>query len=110
VYVQPFPGPGKRTLVSSNGGVQARWRRDGKELFYIALDGKLMALPIEFVSGGQVAKPGTAAALFFARVGSIQDVSLPHYTPSNDGQRFLIDTLVEEAAPPITILLNWKPR
>jgi Tol biopolymer transport system component len=110
IYVQPFPGPGKRTLVSANGGAQARWRRDGKELFYVALDGKLMAVPFEFASGGQVAKPGMPIPLFFAQVGSVQDVSLAHYSVSNDGQRFLIDTRVEEAVPPINILLNWKPR
>ncbi len=46
VYVQPFPGPGAKVRISTNGGAQMRWRRDGKELFYIALDGRLMAVPI----------------------------------------------------------------
>ena len=40
IYVQPFPGPGGTFLVSTNGGAQPRWRRDGKEIFYVALDGK----------------------------------------------------------------------
>ena len=44
VYVQPFPGPGAQSPMSTNGGVQVRWRSDGKELFYVALDGRLMAV------------------------------------------------------------------
>ena len=44
IYVQPFPGPGAKTIVSTGGGLQPRWRRDGKELFYVAPDGKLMAV------------------------------------------------------------------
>ena len=44
-----------------------------------------------------------------ARVGAFQDISLPHYIPSPDGQRFLMDIVVEESAAPITVILNWKP-
>ena len=47
IYVQPFPGPGARVRVSTRGGDQPEWRPDGSELFYIALDGKLMAVPIK---------------------------------------------------------------
>ena len=39
VYVQPFPNPGRKIQISSKGGAQARWRPDGQELFYVALDG-----------------------------------------------------------------------
>ena len=46
VYVQPFPGPGGKWQVSTDGGIAPRWRRDSKELFYIAPNGKLMAVPI----------------------------------------------------------------
>lgn len=48
IYVQSFPGPGGKTQVSTNGGAQVRWRRDGKKLFYIALDNRLMAVPHEY--------------------------------------------------------------
>src|SRR5262249_36739050 len=53
IYIQPFPDPGSHTQVSTNGGAQARWRSDGKELFYIALDGRLMAVPIRIASSSQ---------------------------------------------------------
>src|SRR5262249_40979775 len=53
IYIEPFPGPGGQTQVSTNGGAQVRWRRDGKELFYIALDGRLMSVPIRIPSTAQ---------------------------------------------------------
>jgi len=43
------------------------------------------------------------------RVGAFQDVSLPHYLPSQDGQRFLMDTVVEENVAPVNVILNWNP-
>jgi len=46
VYVQSFPAGNGKWQVSTNGGVQPRWRRDGKELFYLGLDRKLMAVPV----------------------------------------------------------------
>ncbi|PYS34448.1 MAG: hypothetical protein DMG14_29455 [Acidobacteria bacterium] len=62
IYVQPFADPqakrGGRLRISTNGGAQVRWRRDGKELFYIALDGRLMAVPIRFASDGHAVEPG----------------------------------------------------
>jgi hypothetical protein len=48
VYVSRFPGPGRRIQIYNHGGLQARWRADdGKELFYIAMDKKLMAVAID---------------------------------------------------------------
>src|SRR5437667_12530984 len=47
IYVQPFPGPGGKWQVSNEGGTQPRWNRNGKELFYISADGKLMSVAIE---------------------------------------------------------------
>src|SRR4030095_9293979 len=47
IYVQPFPGPGRKVRISVSGGVQARWRRDGKELFYLGSDNRLMAVPVQ---------------------------------------------------------------
>ena len=69
IYVQPFPGPGGKSQVSTNGGAQVRWRRDGKELFYIALDGRLMAVPIRLASNGQAVEAGTPVPLFATHVG-----------------------------------------
>ena len=52
---------------------------------------------------------GRAVRLFPTHVGAFQDVSLPHYVPYDNGQRFLMDTVVEENAAPITVILNWNP-
>ena len=110
VYVQPFPGPGGRSTVSTGGGAQVRWRHDGKELFYIALDGRLMAVPVSLAPNDQTLEPGTPVPLFATRVGgAVQSVFRQQYMVSTDG-RFLMSTLVEEAASPITMILNWKPR
>jgi len=108
VYVQPFPGPGTRVQVSNNGGAQARWRRDGKELFYIALDGTLMAVPVRLSGNGQALESGSPAPLFATHVGGpLQTNSRQPYMVAADGQQFLMNTITEEAGFPITILLNW---
>jgi Tol biopolymer transport system component len=111
IYIQPFPGPGETTLVSTNGGAQARWRRDGKELFYIALDGRLMAVPIRIAPNAQTIDAGTPVPLFATRVGGA--LSYPNsqqYDVSPDGQRFLMNTIVEGTPLPITVILNWKAK
>jgi eukaryotic-like serine/threonine-protein kinase len=109
VYVQPFPGPGGRQSISSNGGGQPRWRRDGKELFYIGLDGRLMAVPIELTNEGQLSA-NAPVPLFVTNIGAAVQINNRHqYEVSHDGQRFLMNTIVEEAAAPITLLLNWRP-
>jgi eukaryotic-like serine/threonine-protein kinase len=112
IYVQPFPGPGARVQVSVNGGAQVRWRPDGKELFFIALDDRLMAVPIQLPSGAGSAEPGAPIALFGTRVGgAVQAPSRQQYFVSSDGQRFLMNTILQ-AAPisPITVIVNWTPR
>ena len=108
IYVQPFPGPGAQVLISTNGGAQARWRRDGKELFYIALDNRLMAVPIRLASNGQTVE---AARPFRCspRAWSARCKAIAQYMVASDGQRFLMNTVTEEATSPITVILNWKP-
>ena len=111
IYLQPFPGPGGQAQVSTNGGAQVRWRRDGKELFYIALDGRLMAVPIRLAFNTQTIEAGSPIPLFATRVGGA--LSIPfrqQYDISPDGQRFLMNTVTEEAAAPITVILNWKAK
>jgi Tol biopolymer transport system component len=111
VYVQPFPGPGSKLTVSTNGGSQVRWRRDGKELFYIALDGRLMAVPVTSASGGQL-DIGAPAVLFAPKIGSaVQQGDYRYqYMVTADGQRFLVNTVSDAPSLPITLILNWKPR
>ena len=109
IYVQPFPGPGPKSAVSRNGGAQVRWRRDGKELFYVALDGRLMAVPMRFASNGQSIEVGAPRVLFTTHIGgAARGADRQQYMVSPDGQRFLMNTIMEEASSPIIVLLNWK--
>jgi Tol biopolymer transport system component len=108
IYVQPFRGDGERLRISIDGGVQVRWRGDSRELFYLALDGKLMALTLTPMDDGRSLRAGVAVPLFQARVGAPQGVSLHSYSVGHDGQRFLLDSLVEQQAAPIALILNWQ--
>ena len=109
VYVQPFPGPGAANQVSTGGGAQMRWQADGRELFFIALDGRLMAAPIKFGADG--ASAGVPVSLFATRIGRVlQGNPGAQYIVSNDGQRFLMNTIVRDGgSTSIRLILNWKP-
>jgi hypothetical protein len=99
--------------VSSNGGAQVRWRHDGEELFYVALDGRLMAVPIRPSGTAERPEIGPAVSLFMTNLGGAiaQGVTRQQYAVSADGQRFLMNTLAEgENASPITLILSWKPK
>ena len=107
VYVQPFRHPGPKVRVSTGGGVQARWSSDGRELFYIGLDGKLMAVLVTL--GANEMQIGVAKPLFATRIGDPLETNMRRaYVVSVDNQRFLIDTLSETTVP-MTVLLNWRP-
>lgn len=87
-----------------NGGADARWRRDGKELFFIAADRKMMAVDIQ--SGGRF-EAGIPRPLFDTRVSGLTAVRT-HYAVTADGQRFLINTrAVENLESSFTVVLNW---
>ncbi len=107
VYVQPFPGPGRRLQVSTRGGDQPQWRADGAELFYIALDGKLTATSIKPAADHQSIDVGPPLPLFVAQVGFV-GVHGANYAPSVDGQRFLVNRLLRDAGgTPLRVVLNW---
>jgi serine/threonine protein kinase len=107
VFVQPFLGHGGKNQISSNGGAQPRWRADGTELFYIAHDKKLMAVP---VLTGKKFVAGTPHALFQTRITGAR-FSYFQYDVTPDGQRFLVNSLPpENTAPPLTLVLNWNAR
>jgi eukaryotic-like serine/threonine-protein kinase len=111
IYVRSFPSGGSQKLVSTNGGTGPCWRRDGKELFYYAPDGKLMAVEVKSGPGGgrQEAsfEAGPPHALFEFRSGGI--VPVCPYTVTTDGQRFLLNTLVDESGgAPLTVVVNWQ--
>jgi Tol biopolymer transport system component len=109
VYIQHFPTPGLKQQVSTNGGVQPRWRRDGRELFYLAPDLKLMAVS---VSGQDALTFGHPAALFPAAVfggTSRAPMFRQQYDVAPDGQRFLLNVPAATGAgsPGITVVVNW---
>ena len=94
--------------MSTGGGTQPRWSADGKELYFIAQDGKLMAAPITSTGTGPTFAAGTPTVLFPARLAPGGPANKQQYVVSRDG-RFLIYQQVEESAAPITLILNWKP-
>jgi serine/threonine protein kinase/dipeptidyl aminopeptidase/acylaminoacyl peptidase len=105
VYVRPFPAAAGKWQISTSGGEQARWRGDGKELFYLSADHKLMAVEVNIEA--PTFEHHAPNALFITRVGGI-DTPGDYYAVTADGQRFLLNNLIEEAAhTPITVVLNW---
>jgi Tol biopolymer transport system component len=99
VYVQTFPSPGAKSQISTGGGNRPVWRRDGRELFYIAADGKLMAVE---VNAGSKLEAGAPKLLFDTRLGSRQ------FDISPDGRRFLLATSLGDAGyTPMTVVVNW---
>jgi DNA-binding winged helix-turn-helix (wHTH) protein/Tol biopolymer transport system component len=103
VYVGRFPGPGRRIQISNHGGALARWRADGKELFYITMDKKLMAVAIDTSHDEPVA--GVPHVLFQTRIIGPRLV-LFQYAVSPDGSRFLINSMPSVGAVPLTVLMN----
>ena len=109
VFVQPFPGPGPKVQVSTAGGDQIRWRSTGTELFYIALDRTLVSVPLQVAADGRSIDLEAPVPLFPARVGRIVLVGPnAEYVVTNDAQRFLINTVVQDADSPIRLILNWN--
>ena len=110
IYVQPFPGPGRRTLVSSGGGDEVRWRQDGRELFYLALDNRLMAVPLRLDSERGLVDASPPIALFATAVSGNRGGPVGrHYMVAPGGERFLMHAY-QNVTLPITVILNWRPR
>ena len=106
IYVTSFPDARGKWQVSNGGGDQPRWRGDGKELLYLAADGKIVAVPVR---EGTNFSTGASAALFQAN--SRQPVATSEqvmYDVTQDGHRFLINTRVRNGEiQPMSVVLNW---
>jgi Tol biopolymer transport system component len=102
INVVSFPKPGGVRQVSTAGGNQPRWRRDGKELYYVALDRKLMAVSVKT---GATFEAETPHPLFETQLPT----NLPRqaYAVSPDGQRFLLAVPAESAGGPLILIQNW---
>ena len=101
IYVAPFPGPGGKRQISAKGGLEARWRADGKEIFYLTPMGELMAVEISERNG--TLEVGKTEKLFDGVIttrGMLYDVTA-------DGQKFLVADDGAVAARPLTLLQNW---
>jgi Tol biopolymer transport system component len=105
IYVTSFPGAAGKWQVSRGGGTEPRWRGDGQEVFYIATNGMLMAVP---VNGEGIFATGTPAPLFqIHERAPISSTDVFTYDVAKDGKRFLVNRYVKpEHVPPLTILLN----
>ena len=109
IYVQSFPQSGRKVQISVGGGTAPVWRADGRELFFRSANDHLMAARI---AASETALSADAPEVLFALPPGPHRVGLgniPWFAAAADGQRFLVNTSVE-IAPPVTVLLNWKPK
>jgi eukaryotic-like serine/threonine-protein kinase len=105
IYVETFPQQSGKWEVSTSGGAEPMWRRDGKELFYLTLDQRLMAVDVNTTAPGF--KVGIPKELFQAQLMPIA-YWRNFYVASPDGQRFLMVVPASDAKPaPITVVVNW---
>jgi Tol biopolymer transport system component len=118
IYIRPFTPPSSagttggaaagQWQVSTAGGIHVVWRRDGKELYYLNPMGALVAVPIAVT--GSTLEPGAPMALFRTRIvgGGVDGQQGRQYDVAPDG-RFLINTELDSATAPITLIQNWRP-
>ena len=108
IFVRPFPdGASGTRQISSHGGIEPQWRRDGRELFFLAADQRLMAVSVETAGAFRA---NTPMALFKT---ALDPAGLPiagrnQYLAAPDGQRFLINQPPSDAgSSPVTVVVNW---
>ena len=103
VYITAFPEGGAKWQASTNGGEEARWRKDGKELFFLDATDKIVAVDVN--SAGKAVQLGVPHTLFQA--GGTQR-QLGPYDVTADGKKFLINGgIVKQGSEPLTLVLNW---
>ena len=105
VFVQPFPPTGAKWQVSKENGQQPQWQQDGKQLYYLAADRKIVSVNVVTTNGAFAT--GAARALVDARVaGGERTGQGCQYAVSKDGTRFLVSTAIDDVIP-ATVMLNW---
>jgi dipeptidyl aminopeptidase/acylaminoacyl peptidase len=105
VYVRSFPAGTVKVQISTAGGGQPQWRRDGKELFYMAPDNTIMS--VEIRSAANRVEASKPQSLFTANVDQNKSIR-NQYAAAPDGERFLILSLVDRNRSPIVAVLNWR--
>jgi Tol biopolymer transport system component len=116
IYVQRFPSGGDKVRVSSSGGMQPRWRRDGRELYFLVRapgsqrqddDGRLIAVTFEETPNLRLGQPLALLEGRFWFTGGLGTIA--NYDVTADGQRFLVATPPRQSEdPPITVITNWQ--
>ena len=105
VYVRPFPGPGMTHQVSSQGGIQPLWARNGKQLFYRWQD-QVWVVDVKTDGGFATSRP----RVLFERAGYLQGTPIRSYDLSPDGRRFLMVKTEQRKPTPVTemiLVMNW---
>jgi hypothetical protein len=105
VFLQDFPAKGTKFQVSTGGGSEPRWRRDGRELFYLDSVGQLMSVAVTLAPEFRL---GVAVPVFRTQLLSLPVAGSRRYGVSADGQRFLMNVVGGTSLPPITVILNWQ--
>jgi eukaryotic-like serine/threonine-protein kinase len=109
VFLQSFPDSRGRTQLSTAGGTQVRWSADGKEVFYLAPDGKLTAVSVSLSGATPDVKLPVALFQTYLATGTNVIGNKPQYAVSRDG-RFLLNTVVESPSAPIVVSINWMKK
>jgi DNA-binding winged helix-turn-helix (wHTH) protein/Tol biopolymer transport system component len=107
VYVTTFPEPTERWPISTGGGSDPQWRRDGRELYYVAGDQTLMAVGVETEP---TFAGGTPEPLFRVLFDGSSLAFGSAFAPSPDGQRFLVAEAIGDDEPRLIATLNWMPQ
>ncbi len=110
IYIRPLTGTSELSQISSNGGLNPRWRRDGKAINYLDLNANLMEVTINPLSPSEFSSPvmlfntGIAIKTYGFYGGGAE------YDVTTDGSRFLVNTVIRPAVlAPLNVVLNWKP-
>ena len=104
IYVTSFPHPGSLREISTGGGENPTWGRDGRELFYLSPDLQMMVAEVN--GQGSTFESGAVRALFSTHA-AVQTMASP-FAVSVDGRKFLVDSLPDANSPSITLVVNWQ--
>ena len=107
VYVQPFPAPGEKVQISSNGGVDPVWARSGRELFF-RTGNKMMAVPVQTSGRFTAGKPSELFEAVIYETLEVGGIPMGSYDVTADGQRFLmVKAAPARPATQISVVVNW---
>ncbi len=103
VYIQAYPGPGKRVQVSYGGGYMPRWRGDGREIYYVSGESIVTAVPVQYPNGS--IDVGNRQELF--KVNPLYPGGNP-LSVSRDRKLFVVNSVGESTASPVRMIMNWS--